>query len=646
MAGSGASAVDGSMDTPGGNGGSSSPSGLDATSGAADAAAGPVLPLANRDELMMTLTKLVDLLLTTQITQSGQANYGALVSPSTNPDNHPIHSRAAEAVYPMAILYKYGQDTKYADAAILLGNWLAGIQSANGSWIEEWPSATGWDGTTADQLISMAGAYVILKPRMTADESTRWINAITRSADWVAANFPRGNNINYTPTGAVALLLASHAVPSPNATWTTQAASLMSMTLQSINADGLIVGEGSGVDLGYNLAQSVGYIAAYGLILPAATDVDKATQLMLTHLSFMYPNGAIDNSWGTRSYKWEFESGTKTAPGVFLGLGLLADKSPVIRRAAQLALDFLRERSLDDAGWIVYGPSASKHASSTPPDNYATFARAQSIAMAIDLGPATTTADTAPIPADQKNWMKYFPTVATGLVRTDQLMATITAYGAIGTYPRASVVRGGSISALWFDGYGADGFLQVSSQTIYDRVEPLHMPIEGTLLPLTPRIETTTGTYATNLYDDKATVTLQSAADGTTATASGTLRDVNGGAAGPTFTWAYQFGSASYSKEATISNPRGVHIVEPFVDLTGNQYALKGTDTFQITTAGGAAWTVKVMSSSGAYTLTTGENSTEYWSPFPGTDAYPLTITPDANATAPFKIKYVISKTN
>ncbi|HXI56722.1 MAG TPA: hypothetical protein VNO55_11725 [Polyangia bacterium] len=647
--GTGGAQTDGDTDTgvPIGSGGAS---GRDAagTGGAGGAAPGPLPVPASREEFLKTLLKLDDLLLTTQITQNGAANFGALVSPSTNPSRNPVHSRAAEAVYPLAIAFKYQQDARYADAAIRLGTWLTTTQLANGSWIEEWPSTTGWDGTTADQLISLAGAYVILKPRMTASDASLWVNSITRSADWVAANFPRGNNINYTPTGAVALLLAARAVPNPKPVWTTKAASLMATTLQSINADGLIDGEGGGVDLGYNIAQSIGFIAAYGRILPSPMHVDKAAELMLAHLNFMYPNGAIDNSWGTRTYKWMFESGTKTAPGVFLGLGILADKSPVIRRAGALALAFLRERCLDDKGWIMYGPSAGNHPSSTPPDNYSTFARAQSIAMAIDLGPATlpTDVDGGAIPADQKNWAKYFPTVATGLVRTDRIMATITAYGAIGTYPRATVARGGSISALWFAGYGPTGFLQVSSQTIYSRVEALHMPTEGDLLPLTARIETTGGALSTNLYDDQAKLSVKSNADGAEATATGTLRDVNGGGSGTTFTWAYLFTRDSYSKEVTISTARGVRIVEPFVDVTGNQYALLGTDGFQITTAGGGTWTVKVVSSSGAYQLTAGTDRARYWSPFPGVDAYPLIITPDASATAPFKIKYTISKTN
>ena len=61
-------------------------------------------------------------------------------------------------------------------------------------------------------------------------------------------------------------------------------------------------------------------------------------------------------------------------------------------------------------------------------------------ATAIELGP--NGGAVGQIPADAKNWLQYFPTVATGIFRTDKIMATITAYGAIGTYPRESMARG------------------------------------------------------------------------------------------------------------------------------------------------------------------------------------------------------------
>jgi len=596
-------------------------------------------PIPTPDEYLKTLYQLSDLLLTTQITKTTDPAYGALVSPSTNPDKNPIHSRGAEAVYPFAVAFKHSQNAKYADAAVLLGNWLTTIQNAAGGWIEEWPSTGGWDGTTADQLISMAGAYTILKARLTTQENARWVDSITKSADFVQATFPR-NNINYTPTGAVALVMASKAVPAPKASWLTKAASLMDTTLQSINTDNFITGEGSGVDLGYNIAQSIGYIAMYGLILPSATHVDRAASLLKTHEYFMYPNGAIDNSWGTRTYKWTLESGTKTAPGVYFSFALLADKDPTFQRGAQLALAFLRDQSENAKGWVAYGPHASRHATSDPPSNYSTFARAQSIATAIELGPSAVA--TAPIWADGKNWFKYFPTVSTGVLRTDKIMATLSAYGQIGTYARETLVRGGSVSALWFEGYGPTGFLQVSSQTVYTRVEALHMPIEAALLPLTPRIETTAGTYYTNVYDDKATLSMSASTDGTDAVATGALKSIAGAASGTTFTWSYQFGKDSYTKEVTVSSGTNVRIVEPFVDNTGNQYELQGTDTFRITTVGGGVWQVKVVSSTGPYELVAGEDRAKYWSPFPGLDCYPLAIKLSAAGTN--KIKYTVSQ--
>ena len=102
---------------------------------------------------------------------------------------------------------------------------MIGIQNAAGGWIEEWPATTGWDGTSADQLISMAGAYAILKGRLTAADNTRWVNSITRCADFVELNFPKGN-INYVPTGAVALVVASKSIAMPKPSWLTKAAVL------------------------------------------------------------------------------------------------------------------------------------------------------------------------------------------------------------------------------------------------------------------------------------------------------------------------------------------------------------------------------------------------------------------------------------
>jgi hypothetical protein len=594
----------------------------------------------NQETYLKTLYDLVDVLLTTQVNDADDANQGALVSQSTNPESKPIHSRAAEAVYPLAVAFKHSHDQKYSQAAVRLGNWLVSIQTPIGSWWEEWPKTTGWDGTSADQLISLANAYAILKTQLTPAEDSAWSAGIGRSADWIVANFPKGN-INYVPTGAVALLSASRAVASPKAAWLTKAASLMTQTLDAINDESLLTGEGMGVDLGYNIAQSIGMIAMYGLMLPSPMHVERAAELLTAHQYFMYPSGAIDNSWGTRSFKWNFESGTKTAPGICFSFALLADRDPAFQRGAQLALSYLHEHGQGDAGWLVYGPHAFRHPSSNPPSNYGTFARAQSIATAIEFGPPAPRLGM--VPADQKNWLKHLDSVKTGVFRTDKIMATVTAYGEIGTYPRESMARGGSISALWFEGYGSTGFMQVSSQTVYSRIEAMHMPVEEALLPLTPRVETASGTYYASVLDDKATLTMSQVATGVHATAAGALKNVAGTSSGTTFTWTYDFGPASYTKALSVSSATNLRIVEPFVDDTGNQYAVEGQDRFVITTASGSVYQLKVDESSGPYTLTAGTDRAKYWSPFPGVDCYPLVITPSGSGN--FSIKYTVSQT-
>ena len=592
-------------------------------------------PLPNKQLYLALLTKFVDRLLATQITAVGDKNFGALVSPSTNPDLHPTYSRAAEAVYPIAVLYKHTSDEKYATAAIALGNWLLPLQQATGAWGEEWPNYDGWTGTTADQLISLAGAYAILKPKLSAADSAKWQTAIGKAADLVQSTFPVGN-INYSPTGAVAMVLAHQVSTAPKQAWLDKAKSLMDTTVSSVTADNFITGEGAGVDLGYNIAQSIGYIALYGMLVDPKY-LANAVTFLKTHEYFVYPNGAIDSSWSTRSFKWTLESGSKTAPGVYLSFGLLADKDPTFQRGEQLALGYLQGHALDDQNWIVYGPHGYRHTTTNPPNIYSTFARAQAIATVIEYGTDATSA--APIPADGKNWFKYFPTVETSVLRTDKVMATLTTYAANGQYPRDSVVRGGSTSFVWFEGYGDTGFLQVSSQTHYTRIETMHMPIEGTLLSLTPRIETVTGTYQANVLDDQANLAVAQMGASIVATSSGQLRDINGAASGITFSWLHRFDAAAYTKELTLSTTANVRIVEPFADNTGNQYAVSANE-LQITTKEGGVWALTVDPSSGPVTLTGGQNKDQYWSPFPGLDCYPLVIQLSAGSAK--TIKYQI----
>ena len=169
------------------------------------------------------------------------------------------------------------------------------------------------------------------------------------------------------------------------------------------------------------------------------------------------------------------------------------------------------------------------------------------------------------------------------------------------------------------------------------------MPIEQQLLPLTPRVETVSGAWSTNLFDDKATLSATQDAQGVHVTTSGALKNQAGTSNGVSFEWRYDFGPDSYTKQLEVSEGKGLRIVEPFVDDTGNQYEIVGTDTFVITTQAGSEYTLKIESSSAPYTLTAGADKARFWSPFPGLDCYPVTIT--LSDAADYSIKYKVSQT-
>jgi hypothetical protein len=598
-----------------------------------------------------TMLSLCDALLPTQLNEPASPNYGALVCPSVNPENHPLHSRAAEAVYPLAVAWKVTGNPKYRDAAIKLGNWLISIQETSGKkaggWSEIWPDPQqkGWFGTTTDQLISMAGAYPILKSFLSRAEIEKWNSSMLKAAEFVMQNFPIMSNINYNPTAAATLVLAYQNVDKPQQIWLVKADSLMNVyTLPSIDRQNLLTGEGMGVDEGYNMAQSIGYIALYAILTHDQRIKQKAADLLKEHYLFVYPNGSVDNSWGTRSFKWNYESGTKTAPGVYFSFALLANMDSRFNTAGLKCLEYLNKECIHN-GFITYGPHADKHTSSSPPCNYSTFARAQSLALAVEYGAKPTTI--AIFPAQETSWFKFFPDINVAVVRTEKIMATVSAYGEIRRYTRPSVCRGGSITNLWMEGFGDHGFTQSSSTADYQRIEAQHMPVENDLLPLTPRIEfTSDSSVFSNIWEDKGSMTAEKVGDPITVSVSGKMKSIKGTPSEVTYKLTHRFYADYLTKEITVGGQsQSFRIIEPIVNDPGTTFRLKNDSTVIIKTAASKnEWELRVTGSTVPFQITLGTNADKYWCPFPGVEAYPVIISFNTISDAPQTIKISLGK--
>lgn len=599
-----------------------------------------------------TLRGLCDALLSTQIANPADPDHGALVCPSVNPERHPLHSRAAEAVYPFAVLFQRSGDARYRDAALSLARWLFGLQHADGSWVEETNRAKGWTGTTADQLVSLAGAYTILRGEISPADRPRWERSIRSAAEFVANTFPR-DNVNYQPTGAVALVMAAEALaePAPEA-WRRKADELIATTVAGINAENLLSGEGGGVDPGYNMAQSVGFLALYGRLTGNEGLRRRAADVLRAHLPFVYPNGSIDNSWGTRSFKWTYESGTKTAPGVYFSFALLADQDPRFGPAGLTCLEYLSTHATR-GGFVTAGPGDADRADVNPPCLYSTFARAQSLAMALAFapkagrpaadGPAPTLvvpgADR--VPAAATGWFRWFKTVNVAVVRTRSIMATVSAYGAVSRYGLGQVARGGSVTNLWMEGFGRNGFTQTSSVTVYKREEPLHLPDEGPLRPLTPRVECTIdGEIFSNLFESTGSLSVTEESDHVTVATRGRLRSAGGAASDVEYTITHRFYADRWSKQYALSSPgpRRVRIVEPFVRDPGLRVTKLGPRRVELRPPGGGVWRFSVDGAPRDLGLDCGAELDRYWSPFPAVACYPITVELTTEAGRPVSV--------
>ena len=151
--------------------------------------------------MMEILFELSKALIKKQIVDKNNPNYGAIQCDCCNC----LHTRAGEAIFPLALCYEYSKDDKFLESAISLGNWLIFQQQAEGFWFET-PST--WQATTVFQLMSIAAAYPILENHLSSSERINWHNSIKKSAYWICTTMSeKFANINYWASSSAALIL-------------------------------------------------------------------------------------------------------------------------------------------------------------------------------------------------------------------------------------------------------------------------------------------------------------------------------------------------------------------------------------------------------------------------------------------------------
>ena len=578
-----------------------------------------------KNECFKTLEVLSNTLLKLQTNEIADSNYGGLICPETNL----YHSRAAEGVYPLAVMFKHIGEKKYLEASIKLGNWLITQQEAGGEWLETpWT----WTGTTADQLLMMSLTYPIVEKYLTSSEKVNWEKSIKKAADFLVKNMsPDFATINYCATTPACL--ATTNLIFPDKAYLEKARKLSRMVLSKMNEEGFIEGEAArvgkvkyGVDPAYEFDMSFWGLELFARLTNDTVVHNEIKNALLEHLPLVYPNGVIDGSWGARCYKWT-TFGSKTADGSQILFSLFSKEDNRFTTAAIRNLEYLRTMIHD--GMIGSGPDYFE-LYETPPCNYPTFARAKNLALAVELGNQDEEI-LGKLPSEEIGLLKEFNTVKVALARTENFYTTISAYDYLdqlnwGEGRYSQFPSGGAACNVWVKDFG---LLQTSSPTRYIQGEVIHMPeLNPFLKCLTPRFEFSDSTgYYTNLYERNGMMITDKKDDNNiTISVSGEMRNEKQIPGGVSYELSHTMLDKSITKKVKLKyhdNQPVISIVEPIVYKNGLEVNLLNERKVEIKYL---EKTFLFEVHSGNVVIELGKDKENFWQPFPAVKTYPILL--------------------
>ncbi|MFM7182365.1 MAG: hypothetical protein ACKO2G_12995 [Verrucomicrobiales bacterium] len=436
------------------------------------------------------------------------ARDGALACPSCDF----IHGRCMDAVYPLFHMAKKSGDQKYRDAGIRVFEWGNNVSHDDGSWtVIQDPKS--WKGITVFGAIALAETLHHHGDLLDAETRQRWTERLGRAGDYVFEKFTTlsYSNVNYGCTGIYAMLLIGKMLNRP--AYQERGRQLASGIKDYLTPpNGLLMGEGKPqqgtsprgcrpVDLDYNVEES---LVAIALAADATKDEELtalAVRLLKAHLEFMLPDGAWDNSWGTRQSKWAYW-GSRTCDGCQPGYAVLAKHEPAF--ATAVVENTRLYRNCTRNGLLHGGPHYADHGAK--PCIHHTFTHAKALAALLDHADlASGMNSSTPLPRTIADGVREYPEIASWLVARGPWRATVTTYDWI--YKEAAQApTGGTISMLWHPRVGP---LLAGSMARYHMVEPnnMQLPMDDEDHPLTPRVELRQGDrWFTQLYDRSAMV--------------------------------------------------------------------------------------------------------------------------------------------
>jgi hypothetical protein len=455
-----------------------------------------------------------DGLLTHQSTNPDPALRGALLCPACAI----IHGRCGDAVYPLLRVAHTTGKAKYLEAALLVHEWSEQqVSRADGSWIND-VTLSSWKGITVFHSIALAEALHHHGAILDTATRQRWTDRLARAAKFLDTFITiETGNINYPVTSSHCFALCAQVLGDHH--YNDRARQLAHASLDYFTPDNLLFGEGHPqtaitakhcrpVDLGYNVEESLPALAQYALLTNDQPVLERTIAALRTHVEFMLPDGAWDNSWGSRNYKWSWW-GSRTSDGCHAAYVLLAQHEPQFLEAAHRNLELMSACTHNN---LLYGgPDYFAHGDQ--PCIHHTFTHAKSLATVLDSNTAQLTpTPRLALPRDEPYGLKSYPEIGTHLASIGLWRATVTendfeyierVQSGGGGASGGGHASGGALSLLYHQQLGP---ILTASMTEYQLIEISNQQVhlDKAHMPLTPRIESAGKQTCTSLSDFEA----------------------------------------------------------------------------------------------------------------------------------------------
>ena len=482
-----------------------------------------------------------------QVTNSPHREYnGGIMCPACTG----IHGRCYDALYALTYMAAKTGDMTYLDRAKLVFEWGENnMVKADGSYVNDanndWKGITVFSGIGLGETLYYHGSIL--------DDKTRkmWTKRFQISVDFMYGfvdEIIQNVQLNYFIATAALLALGYRQFKQDR--YKTKAQTLARYALDFIDEDGIIFGEGlpptfispkgcRPVDMAYNVEESLGNLLTYAEVL--ADEEVKAAVLksMEAHLNFMLPDGAWDDSWGSRNNKWDYY-GSRNSDGCQNAFGAMMNVNPQFGEAAYRNAKLMESCTVD--GLLMGGPMYAS--AGEPACSHHTFAHTRSIVTMLNQGMAPPGGGS--IPMDTAQGLRYYKSIHVNQVAKGDWRASVSDYDYCWGNFMEGNATGGAITLLW---HMTAGPVLAATMTNYQLTEPtnLQIPFQQPPVCLTPRIEYLVDeVYYRSINDKTAEVVSTEDADSIILTARGVLRD---GAQNGAYAYTKQY---EFTKNAVI----------------------------------------------------------------------------------------------